>query len=174
MSTRTRTRPQPDETSKYFQLYTSQVPEGDIVQLLRAQIDESLALLGSISEERAEHRYQPDKWTIKEVVGHVTDIEWAFTYRVMRFARGDQTPLPGVDQDVLVPGADFSTRTLASLADEWRHLRAANTVLFDSLTDEALQRTGVASDSEFSVRGILYVIAGHELHHMRVLRERYL
>lgn len=174
MTTRFQTRPQPGETSDYFTMYTGLVPDGNIIEILRGQNAESLAMLEGISEERANHRYEVGKWSIKEVVGHLTDMEWAFTYRAMRFARGDQTPLPGLDQDVLVAGAGFENRTLSSLATEWRNQRAASTTLFESLPEEVLARTGVASDSPFSVRGLMYVIAGHELHHQRVLRERYL
>jgi len=163
-----------DEVSDYYRGYTDLVPGGDVVAQLRKQHEESQALLATISEERAEHRYEPGKWSVKEVVGHLTDTEWAFSYRAMRFARGDATELPGIDQDVLVAGADFAGRSLASLAEEWRELRAANTTLFESLGAAALDRRGVASGNEFTVRGLMYVIAGHELHHRRVLRERYL
>jgi len=174
MGARVRSRSLPEEAAEYFRQYTDLVPDGDIVTLLRAQLQESLALLSTVSEEKACERYAPGKWSLKEVLGHVIDMEWTFTYRAMRFARGDSTPLSDVDQDLLIAGAQFEDRSLSSMVLEFGQLRAADTTLFESLSDEALTRVGVASEREFTVRSLLYVIAGHELHHMQVLRERYL
>ncbi|MFT5050132.1 MAG: hypothetical protein ACI8QZ_001527 [Chlamydiales bacterium] len=174
MAPRVRTRPKSEEAPEYFRAYTSLVPDGDIVELLRDQGRESAQLLAGVSEEQAAQRYAPGKWSLKEVVGHLTDMEWTFTYRAMRFARGDDTPLSDVDQDRLIAGAQFEERSLRSLALELAQVRAASTTLFESLSDEALMRVGTASGRQFTVRSMLYVTAGHELHHMRVLRERYL
>jgi len=129
---------------------------------------------GDIPTVKAEYRYQPDKWSMKEVFGHVIDVEWVFSYRALRFARGDQTSLPGIEQDDLVAGANFDSRDLTSLCEEFKHLRSANILLFDSFDEKIMDRVGSASGFQFSVRSILYIIAGHLNHHVGILRERYL
>jgi hypothetical protein len=167
-------RPPSTEHPEFHAGYIAIVPEGDILKTLEDQREDTVALLGGIGEERRTHRYAPDKWSINEVVGHVVDIERVFSYRAMRIARGDTTPLSGVDQDVLVPGGNFDARTLSSLIEEYRYLRLANITLFRSLDDTALMRSSRTDTYDVSVRSLVYVVAGHELHHMNVLRERYL
>jgi hypothetical protein len=165
--------PESSEYHEYYQSYVSKVPEVDIVEVLKTEHAASVALLGGLPDALHEHRYAPGKWSVKEVIGHLVDTEWIFTYRALRFARGDTTPLPGVDQDVLIAGANFGSRSMANLVAEWKSLRAANTVLFASFGEEVLDRRGSASDCEFTVRALPYIIAGHERHHMGVLRDRY-
>ncbi len=167
-------RPQSTEYPPYYAGYVAQVPDGDVVDLLRTQIGETLSLLREIPEERASHRYAPGKWSIKEVVGHVIDTERIFGHRVFRFARNDQTPLPGFEQDDYVRAADFGNPQLDDLAAEFEHVRRANLYLLRSLDDAAWLRRGVASGSEVSVRALAYIIAGHERHHMHIVRTRYL
>lgn len=167
-------RPSSGEYAEYYGQYIRLVPDGDIVATLRGQIDPTLSLLRAISDDRWDYRYAPGKWSTKEVLGHLVDAEWIFTNRALRFARGDATPLPGMDQDEFVAGADFAARPPASILREFEHLRAANVALFESFTPEILGRAGVASECPFTVRSILYVIAGHELHHRGVLENRYL
>ena len=167
-------RPGPDEFAEYYAGYVAAVPDGDGVATLRKQVEDARARLGRVAEERADSRYAPGKWTLKEVVGHVVDVEWVFTARALRFARGDATELPGVDQDVLVAGANFASRPLASMLDEWGHLRNANTALFASLGPDQLDQRGVASGYAVSVRGILWIVAGHARHHLGVIETRYL
>lgn len=167
-------RPEPGEYASYFEKYVSLVPEGGAVEALERQGRETLALLRSLPEERGGHRYEPGKWSVKQVIGHVIDAERVFAYRALRFARGDRTPLPGFDQDVFDAGADFDARTLADLADEYEAVRRSTLILFRHLSPEAWERRGTASDNEASVRAIAYVAAGHEAHHLRLLRERYL
>jgi len=174
MSEQTINRPEQTEYNPYYEKYVSLVPTGDIVETLSRQIEETLALLRSIDEARAVYRYEPDKWSIKQVVGHVCDTERIFAYRALRFARGDQTPLPGYDQDEYVLSANFDARTLADLAAEFERIRAATVALFRSFHAEAMQRRGKANDNEVSVRALAHIIAGHELHHVQVLRTRYL
>lgn len=171
---RTQRRPEPDEYAEYYEGYIRQVPEGEIVAVLRAQLNEVLAALEGIPAERGDHRYAVGKWSIKELLGHMIDTEWTFTYRALCFARGDEGPLPAMDPDEFVEGANFATRELSDLIDELRHVRSANLTLFASFDDEVLNRRGIASDCWFSVRGILYIIAGHVEHHMGVLRGKYL
>jgi hypothetical protein len=167
-------RPERSEYAEYYGSYIDLVPDGNIVDILREQMEDSVRFLSKIPPERAGHRYAPGKWTVKEVLRHVVDIEWVFTCRALRFARGDATPLPGVEQDDLVAGTDFSPLSMRDLIEEFRHLRTANTLLFGSWDEAILDRGGIASGVRFTARAIPYILAGHERHHMTVLRERYL
>lgn len=167
-------RPNRDEYAPYYEKYTSLVAEGDIVNTLGQQLGTTLALLETIDETRAGARYAPDKWSIKEVVGHLIDAERVFADRALRFARGDQNPQPGFDQDEYVRNGDFDARRLADLAGEFESVRRANLAFFKSLSEEAWSRRGVANDAPVSVRGLAHIIAGHELHHVQVLKTRYL
>jgi DinB superfamily len=166
----------PDETEylPYYGKYISLVPAGDILATLARQLDETLTLLRSVTESRAGFRYAPGKWSIKELVGHMTDTERIFSYRALRFARNDATPLPGYEQDDYIRNATFDDYPLGELAAEFESVRQSSLLLFKHLGSEAWARRGVASDAEVSVRALAYIIAGHELHHMGILRGRYL
>jgi hypothetical protein len=166
----------PDETEyvPYYSKYISLVADGDVLAALEAQIAETLALLRSIPESQAGFRYAPDKWSMKELVGHLIDSERIFAYRALRFARNDKTPLPGYEQDDYIRNASFDNCSLADLAAEFESVRRATLYLFKHLDREAWTRRGLANDSEASVRAIAYIIAGHELHHREILRTRYL
>jgi len=167
-------RPDRSEYDAYYETYVSRVPDGAVLDTLRAQLESTGALLDGIPAAKHGHRYAEGKWSVREVVGHVLDTERVFTYRALRFARGDATPLPGMDQDEFMAGSNFEARTLADLTDEYRHLRRASIALFASFDDTILARGGVASDCSFTVRSLLYIVAGHERHHVGVLRECYL
>jgi hypothetical protein len=169
-----RRRPATNEYFKYYDRYVRLVPEGDIIKILREQLAIMKPFIENIPAEKAEYRYQPEKWSVKEVFGHMIDVEWVFSYRALRFARGDQTSLPGIEQDDLMAGANFATRNLASLFEEFKHLRSANILLFESFEEGIMDRIGSASGFEFSVRSILYIIVGHLNHHIGILKERYL
>jgi uncharacterized damage-inducible protein DinB len=145
-----------------------------MLSVLTQQLESTLQLLSGIDEAKANERYEPDKWSIKELVGHLIDSERVFAYRALWIARGDKTPLPGMDQDDFVRGANFDDQTLADLATEFELVRLSTLQLFKSLSDEAWERRGTASDHEVSVRALAFIIAGHEVHHMKVLRTRYL
>lgn len=166
----------PDETEylSYYGRYISLVPDGDILTLLSKQREATIALLRSIPESQANFRYAPDKWSIKELVGHVIDTERIFAYRALRFARNDKTPLPGFEQDDYIRHASFDDCALGDLASEFESVRQSSLFLFKHLDKEAWMRRGVASESEVSVRALAYIIAGHELHHREILRSRYL
>lgn len=166
-------RPDASEYAAYYERYVSLV-EGDVLETLERQGAETAALLGGISETAAGARYEPGKWSVKELVGHMIDGERIFAYRALRFARGDATPLPGFDQDPYVAFGNFDARTLRSLAEEFAHVRASTLSLLRSLDTEAWSRRGAASDNEVSVRALAYIIAGHEAHHVSILRDRYL
>jgi uncharacterized damage-inducible protein DinB len=167
-------RPDAAEYAPYFERYVSKVPDGDVLALLGRQIDEFIALLGALRNEQAEFRYGPDKWSIKEVVGHVSDTERIFVYRALCFARGDEQPLPGFDENTYVAKAHFAERPLADLLAEFRAVRAATLAFFKGLNAEELERRGEANGRPYSVRSIAWIIAGHERHHALLLRERYL
>jgi hypothetical protein len=167
-------RPQPGEHAAYHAAYFALVPEGDIVAFLRGQLEVMLALGNSIPAARHRHRYAPGKWSVTEVFGHITDLERAFGTRAMCFARQDPGPLPGVDEDPYVAAARFDERGLASVLEELEHQRRANLALFASFGEELLDRRGTASGHVISVRGLMYLVAGHAAHHLNVLRERYL
>ena len=167
-------RPAADEYAPYYARYIQAVPDGEILMLLRDQLAETEALLREFRGDRGDHRYAPDKWSVKEVVGHVADTERIFSYRALRFARGDRTPLPGYEQDDFVRGGNFSARALPEIAGELRSVRMASITLFAGLSEEALLRRGPANNVEFSVRALAWIIAGHERHHAKILRERYL
>ncbi|MGH9972236.1 MAG: DinB family protein [Pyrinomonadaceae bacterium] len=167
-------KPESTEYLPYYGRYISLVSEGDILTVLSKQAEETLALLGSIPESRADFRYAPDKWSIKELLGHVIDTERIFAYRALRFARNDQTPLPGYEQDDYVRNASFDGYPLAELAAEFQIVRESSLSLFKHLDKGAWVRQGKANDSDVSVRALAYIIAGHELHHRDILRSRYL
>ena len=167
-------RPAADEHIAYYGRYITLVPGDDAWPALEFQLDETLKLLRPLDEKTALHRYQPGKWSVKEVVGHLIDAERVFAYRALRMARGDRTPLAGFEQDDYVARAGSDRRTLLDLADELAHLRAANLSFFRALEPEAWERTGTASDNPFVVCAFPFILAGHERHHRRILAERYL
>ena len=166
-------RPQADEHNPYYSRYIDLVPQGDIVDTLRQQIKDTQAILKGVSEEKGNHRYAADKWTVKEVLGHMIDSERVFGYRAMRVARNDQTPLPGFEQDDYVRFGPFAKSRLANLIDEFSAVRESNVFLFKDLDEEAWKRRGTANNSPISVRALAYIIGGHELHHRNILKEKY-
>jgi uncharacterized damage-inducible protein DinB len=167
-------RPAPTEYAPALGAYIATVPEGDLLQLLEDQRRETQGLLGGLSEAQAVHRYAPGKWSIKQVAGHLMDAERVFAYRALRFARGDATPLAGFDEQAWVPPARFDARPLTGIAVELDAVRRATIALLRSFDAETLARRGTANGKEISVRALAYVIAGHERHHLAILRERYL
>lgn len=167
-------RPDPSEYFEYYGTYIGKVPEGDILEILQSQSDETDKLLRGLPEEAGDKRYAPDKWTIKQVVAHVIDTERVFAFRALAFARKDPTRLPSFEQDAYAEQARVEERSLTDLADEWRSVRRATIHLFRTFDEEVSQRRGVASESTFSVRAVAYIVAGHEIHHRSILVDRYL
>lgn len=163
-------RPDASEYAPYFETYVSLAGEGSILRKLSANPIEEV--LTGLSEAAAELPPAPGKWSPKQVLGHVIETERVMAYRALRVARGDQTPLPGFDQDLFVANAGFNARTLPSLLEEMQAVRAATLALFRGLPAEAWVRTGTASGNPISVRALAWIIAGHELHHVRLLRPR--
>lgn len=166
------TKPQAAEHADYHAKYIKLVGD-DALGALRAQSASTPRLLSGLSEAQAMHRYAPGKWSVKEVVGHVIDGERVFAYRALRIARADTTPLPGFDENAWVPVAHFDRRSMPDLVSDYQTVRAATVALFASLDEDALTRVGTANEQPFSVRALAHIIAGHELHHVGLLRERY-
>jgi DinB family protein len=166
--------PAAEEYPPGFAGYVAQVPPGDIVARLRRQIGETAALLRPLSPDQARYRYAPGKWSTIEVLGHLSDTERVMAYRALRIARADETPLAGFDENTYVPAADFERRSLADVLAEFEAVRLSTTALFASLVDGAWGRWGVVNGNRITVRALAHVIAGHELHHVGVLRTRYL
>ena len=166
-------RPEPGEYAAYYEKYVSLVPGTDAASALEAQRVHTMQLFAGRGERDGNFRYAADKWTVKEVLGHMSDTERIFTYRALRIARGDQTPLPGFEQDDYVRSGGFNQRPLASLVEEFAHVRSASLALFRSLGKDAWLRRGTASKNEVTVRALAFITAGHELHHRKILEERY-
>jgi hypothetical protein len=163
-----------DEYAAAFADYVARIGDDeDIVVVLASQLDQVLARLGRIPEVRGDYRYAPEKWSIKEVVGHLSDIERVFAYRALRVGRGDTTPLSSFDDQAYVAEVQAGDRTLAGLAAEWGDVRRATLALFRNLPPAAWHRRGMAGDHPISVRALAYVIAGHVRHHLEVLEARY-
>ena len=166
-------RPAPSEYNSFYDGYVQSVPDGDFVQTLSAQKQDLIDWISAFSEQEAAFRYAPGKWSIKEVFGHVIDTEWIFTYRALRFARGDQGPLPGMDQDQFMAGANFADRSIEDMVIEFAGLRSASIQLLGSFSKEILNRSGTASDNLVTVRALCWIVAGHCEHHFNILKERY-
>lgn len=166
-------RPNADEHNPYYTKYIERVPEGDLVSLLREQVIDTVALLHNVPPDRADYAYAPGKWTIKEVVGHLMDTERVMAYRALAIARNDKTNLPGFDENAWVPAANFGTRTLDDLLEEFQVVRAASIHLAKHLDADVLARRGTANGHGISVRALFYIIAGHERHHVALLKEKY-
>ena len=166
-------RPEPGEYAPYYDRYISLVAGTDILGTLDAQRRQTMLLLSGRDESEGDFRYAPDKWSAKEVLGHVCDTERIFAYRALRIARGDQTPLPGFEQDDYVKNGPFAKAALEEIIEDYIAVRRATLTLLRNLDEAAWTRRGVASKNEVSVRALAYMIAGHELHHRRILEEKY-
>jgi hypothetical protein len=162
--------PEPGEYLEYYGRYIALVSAGDIVQTLAEQLEPTLAFLRALPEAVAREPYAVGKWTVKGVAGHLIDTERVFAYRALTFARGDAADLPGMDQDAFMVDGNFGARALLDLCDEWENLRQANVRMFAGFPEAAWTRSGRASGSSVSVRALAFIIAGHERHHLKILR----
>ncbi len=167
-------RPQPTEAASYYYTYIDRVPGDDIVVVLARQLEESVDFLSEISEEQSLHRYALDKWSIRELLGHINDTERVFLFRALWFARGFQDPLPSFDQEIGFKAAESDKVSWANHVNEFRAIRSATLAFFRNLPEDAWLRSGIASDNSVSVRAIAYIVAGHLTHHLAIVRERYL
>ncbi|MFZ0732259.1 MAG: DinB family protein [Candidatus Sulfotelmatobacter sp.] len=166
-------RPEPGEYAPYYERYISLVQGNDILTTLDSQRRQMLLLLSGRDDADGDFRYAPDKWSAKEVLGHVCDTERIFAYRALRIARGDRTPIEGFEQDDYVRNGPFAARPIAEIIEDYIAVRRATLTLLRNLDDQAWQRRGTANKNEVSVRAIAYTTAGHELHHRRILEEKY-
>lgn len=166
-------RPHESEYDDYYGTYIGHVPDGDIVDSLARQADSTHAFLTDVPEDREQHRYREGAWSVREVMGHLIDAERVFASRALWFAREAPGALPGMDQNAFARTAGAETRSLSDLAEEFRDLRRSHVHFFRGLPAEAWERTGIASDVRFTVRSLAWILAGHELHHVSILRDRY-
>jgi len=166
-------RPAAGEYAPYYGRYIEQVTHDDALPLLETQNETTQQGLGRIDESRAMHRYAPGKWSVKEVVQHMIDVERVFAYRALRFARNDSSELPGFDENLWAPEAYADRRSFAELLDEFAAVRRASVTLYRSFEPEWLLRRGVASQNVMTVRALAWVIVGHEIHHLKGLRHNY-
>jgi uncharacterized damage-inducible protein DinB len=166
-------RPQADEYAPYYDRYISLIQGEDILNTLDQQRREMMLLLSCRDDDEGDFHYAPDKWSAKEVLGHICDTERIFAYRALRIARADATPLEGFEQDDYVRNGPFAQRPLSDLVEEFIAVRRATLSLLRNLDEAAWSRRGVANKNEISVRALAYIIAGHELHHRQILKEKY-
>jgi len=169
-----RLRPQPGEYSPYHDSYISLVKDNDVLAALEDQRRQMVLLLSGRTEGDGDLRYAPDKWILKAVLRHINDTERIMSYRALRISRGDQTPIEGFEQDDYVRNAPFARRPLADLIEDYIAVRRATVSLFRNLDEPAWTRRGVANKNEVTVRALAFIIAGHELHHRRIIEEKYL
>jgi len=167
-------RPSEAEAAPYFFTYINQVAGDDPLAVVETQLEEAMALFAGISEDASLRRYAPEKWSIRHVLNHVTDTERAFAFRVLWFARGFQTPLPGFDQDIAANGAEADAVSWASHVEEFRRVRLSTISLLHNVPAEGWTKCGIASDKFVTVRALAWIIPGHVAHHLTILRERYL
>ena len=166
-------RPAATEAAPYYFRYIDRAPAGDVLQLLSTQLKEMLAWCANISEEKSQFRYAPDKWSIRQVLNHLTDSERVFACRALWFARGFDTALPSFDQNIAAAGAEADNISWAAHVDEFRSVRVASISLFMNLPAAAWMRGGIASGNYVSVRALAYIIAGHMRHHLTILQQQY-
>ncbi len=166
-------RPEGTEVASHYFTYIDQVDGSDPLAVLSRQLDEFVPWLSQISEERSLHRYAPGKWSIRQVLNHITDTERAFVFRALWFARGFDAPLPGYDQEIAAAGAEADAFPWSAHVEEFRSVRLSTVAFFANLPPTAWSRTGIASGNPFTVRALAYIIPGHVAHHVRILRERY-
>jgi uncharacterized damage-inducible protein DinB len=167
-------KPLPHEYPHYYARYINRVRVGEISTTLDEQKEEMRNFLNGLGEEAAQYRYAPGKWSIKEVIGHIIDVERIFVYRALRFARNDKTSLPEFDQEEYIKQANFDSRSLIDLADEFYTVRDATIAMFTHFDETVFNREGIASDQKFTVRSIPFIIAGHESHHREVIEKKYM
>jgi uncharacterized damage-inducible protein DinB len=168
------TRPDLNSVPAFYKGYVDHVKEMDVIEALKFSSEQTLKMISSIPESKGEYRYAEGKWSIKELLNHMIDVERIMCYRALRFARNDKTDLPGFEENDYAPEANAHARTIAQLADEAKRLRATTIDMFASFTPEMMKREGTANKNKLSVLTLGYVVSGHESHHRQILKERYL
>ena len=167
-------RPGKNEFAGFYTNYIQSVPEGDLIEIMRDNMEKSLELLWSISEEKSQFRYAENKWSVRELLGHVIDAERVFSYRALRISRNDQTNLSGFDENVYIGNSNYHNRNMSSIISEYEHLRKSNIIMFSGLNEDMWEFLGSANNANVSVRALGCILIGHENHHIKILKERYL
>lgn len=167
-------RPDASEYPEWYHGYVQSVPGGNIVDLMGSQLKEVAALFNDISDEKSYYRYEPGKWSIKEILGHLLDTERIMSYRALRFARGDKTNIEQYDHEMYVDNGKFDDISYEALKREFRFLRKGNMVMFKNFTDDIWLLEGTSGGKRFTVRAMAYIIVGHVNHHLKIIREKYL
>jgi hypothetical protein len=168
------TRPEKTEYFEYYDKYIQLVPHENLLEQYHSVFEQTQKLVLSLSEEKLNYRYAEGKWCIKEILMHLADGERIFTYRALRFARKDPTNLAGFDENLYVPESKAAGRKITDIMKEFSTVRAATIELVKTFDEDSLRRKGTANDKEISVRALAYIILGHEMHHVNVIKERYL
>lgn len=174
MSVWDREYPSSSEYAHYYSSYVANVPKGNIIETLKTQMHEVYTFINSIPGDKAFSAYEDGKWTIKQVIGHMIETERVFAYRALAISRRDPNPLPSMEQDDYVKYSNYNSRTMHNLANEYLAVRISSTHLFQNMSKEMISLKGTASGVEFTVRSFPFIIAGHELHHINILNEKYL
>ena len=164
--------PTGSEYAHYYADYVAHVPKANIIETLKAQMHDTYTFINSIPGDKAYHSYEKGKWTIKQIIGHLIETERVFSYRALAFSRRDPNPLPSMDE--YVKYSNYNSRTINNLANEFLAVRISTIHLFQNMTKEMISLKGTASNAEFTVRSLAFIIAGHELHHMQVIQQKYL
>ena len=167
-------RPKSNEYAPYYKTYIEKLVGNDIIKILSDQLERTTNLLKSVSEEKGNYAYTEGKWSIKEILGHIIDTERVFSYRALCIARREQQALPGFEQDDYVKAGHFNKSMLSSLANNYQLVRRSNIALFNSFDEESIGRWGTASNNKVTVKAIMFIIAGHEEHHINILKTKYL
>ncbi len=166
--------PQKDEYAAYYHTYVDKVPDGDIIKILQKQSGQIIKLLKNVSKKKSLFRYSPEKWSVREIIGHIIDTERVLSYRALRFARNDQNDLPGFDENAYVRQSNYNDIKLGDLVEEFCAIRKSNVMMFKNFSDEVSLRKGRANSNPFTVRAMAYIIAGHCNHHLEIIKGRYL
>ncbi|MGB0347327.1 MAG: DinB family protein [Balneolaceae bacterium] len=166
--------PADSEYVHYYSRYVGHVEKANIINTLNAQMHELYTLINSVPGDKAFFAYAPDKWTLKEVIGHMIETERLFCYRAFAISRGEKQPLPGMDQDEYMANNYYNKRTLANLSNEYLAVRVSTIHLLSSMTKEMISKRGIASGFDVTVRALAFIIAGHERHHINMIKEKYL
>ncbi len=164
--------PEPTEYAPFYQRYVSLVPPGNLPEILEQQCEKTRFLLANLDENEGDNRYAPDKWSVKEVLGHIIDTERVMAYRALRLSRQDPTPLPGFDQELFIANGPYAACELTSLLEEFHAVRRSSILLFNHLPAEAWDRAGTVDGKHVTVRALAHIIAGHEIYHRRILKEK--
>lgn len=166
--------PEDSEYAHFYSSYVNNVPKGNVISALSSQMHEFYTLANAIRGDKALTPYKKGKWTLKQMIGHMIETERVFSYRALSISRGDKTELPGMDQDEWMKDSNYNSRSVANLCNEYLAVRTSTVHLFQNMTKDMINATGIASGVEFSVRALAFIIAGHELHHLEIIREHYM